>query len=188
MRLGIFGGTFDPIHTAHIAIAEAARNTFALEKVLVIPAANPPHKRGATASFAHRYRMVELACQGHKGLEPSMLEAAEERSYSMRTIENLRASLTRDDSLFFIIGADAFGEIQTWHRWQDVVASVDFVVVTRPSADYRIPDGARVHRLDDWMLPVSSSAIRKAIGDGERPVELPEAVYNYIGSHGLYQG
>ena len=92
MKIAIFGGTFDPIHNAHLAIAEAARKKFEIDKVLVIPAANPPHKAGANASFEHRYRMIELACEGVQGLEPSRLDDGEERSYSIRTIEKLRAA------------------------------------------------------------------------------------------------
>src|SRR5690606_38629571 len=130
LRIGIFGGTFDPIHNAHLAIAEAARDTFELDRVLVIPAANPPHKRGAIASFDDRYRMAELACAGRPGLEPSRLEAGEETSYSIRTIEKIRATAQPSDSLYFIIGADAFAEIATWREWEDVVARVEFVVVT----------------------------------------------------------
>ena len=91
MSLGIFGGTFDPIHNAHIAIAEAARDAFALDRLLVIPAANPPHKNRAIASFEHRLRMVELACLGRHRLEPSRLEAGAQKSYSItRSRESAR--------------------------------------------------------------------------------------------------
>lgn len=186
MRIGIFGGTFDPIHDAHIAVAEAAKARYGLDRVFVIPAANPPHKPGASAPFEHRYRMVELACQGHPGLEPSLLECGEDRSYSIRTIEKVRASSSRQDSLYFIIGADAFSEITTWHRWRDVVAAVEFIVVTRPAADYTAPDGAKVHRLEALSLPVSSSEIRAALARGEHPPDLAPSVYRYIVQHKLY--
>ena len=187
MRLGIFGGTFDPIHNAHIAIAEAARDAFALDRILVVPAANPPHKKGATASYEHRYRMVELACNGREKLEPSRLEAGEQQSYSISTIERVRAEVGPDCRLFFLIGADAFAEIGTWRRWRDVVASVEFVVVTRPSAAYAVPEGARVHRLDHVLLPFSSSGVRESLASGIRPTELPPAVYEYIQEQGLYR-
>jgi nicotinate-nucleotide adenylyltransferase len=187
LRIGIFGGTFDPIHNAHIAIAEAAKERFALDRVLVIPAANPPHKPRATAPFEHRYRMVELACADHPGLEPSLLESGEDRSYSIRTIEKVRASTSLQDSLYFIIGADAFSEIRTWHRWEDVVASVEFIVVTRPAAEYTPPDGAKVHRLEALSLPVSSSEIRAALAQGDvHPPDLDPGVYRYIVQHKLY--
>ena len=186
MRLGIFGGTFDPIHSAHIAIAEAARDTCDLHRVLVIPAANPPHKAGAAASYEHRLRMVELACAGHERLEPSRLEEGGQQSYSIDTIDRIRREVGPEWQLLFLIGADAFADITTWHRWQDVVAAVEFVVVTRPSAGYRVPDGARVHRLDELLLPVSSSRVREALAAGRRPDALPEDVYSYIVENGLY--
>ena len=186
MRLGIFGGTFDPIHNAHLAVAEAARDRCGLDRIFIVPAANPPHKMGAVAPFAHRYRMVELACQGRPKLEPSMLEADEERSYSIRTIEKIRAMVSDTDSLFFIIGADAFSEITTWHRWEDVIESVEFIVVTRPLAVYQVPFGARVHPLAEMHLPVSSSEIRAALFRGERPDELPLPVFDYIAANALY--
>lgn len=187
MRLGIFGGTFDPIHTAHIKIAEAARDACALEQILVIPAANPPHKPGATAPFEHRYRMVELACAGHAGLQPSRLEEGEQRSYSIHTIQRIRAEAGPEAQLLFLIGADAFAEVSTWRQWQDVVASVEFIVVTRPLAGYAVPQGARVHRLDNLLLPISSSEVRDSLASGVRPESLPAAVYEYIQEHGLYR-
>jgi nicotinate-nucleotide adenylyltransferase len=186
LRIGIFGGTFDPIHDAHIAIAEAAKQLHGLDRVLVIPAANPPHKAGASVPFEHRYRMVELACQGHPGLEPSLLESGGDRSYSIRTIEKVRASVAVQDSLYFIIGADAFSEITTWHRWQEVVAAVQFIVVTRPAAEYIAPEGAKVHRLEGLSLRVSSSEIRAALARREYPPDLAPSVYRYIVQHKLY--
>jgi nicotinate-nucleotide adenylyltransferase len=186
LRIAIFGGTFDPIHKAHLAIAETARKQFDIHKVLVIPAANPPHKASARASFEHRYRMVELACEDVPGLEPSLLDGGAERSYSIRTIEKLRAEGRAGDVLYFLIGSDAFAEITTWHRWREVLEQVEFVVVTRPGARYEIPEGARVHPLDEVQLPVSSSDIRAALARGERPPELPARVYEYIRAHGLY--
>jgi nicotinate-nucleotide adenylyltransferase len=186
LKIGIFGGTFDPVHNAHIAVALAARDTLGLDRVLVIPAANPPHKREATASFFHRYRMVELACKPYSSLEPSLLEAGEERSYSIRTIEKVRATAQPVDLLYFIIGADAFAEITTWHRWEDVVASVTFAVVTRPSSNYNIPSGAAVRELTDLLMPVSSSEIREALARGERPAALSAEVYSYIVANNLY--
>jgi nicotinate-nucleotide adenylyltransferase len=187
LRLGIFGGTFDPIHEAHLAIAEAARDTFQLDRVLVIPAANPPHKSGAAASYADRLGMVELACLDRDRLEPSRLEEGEEQSYSIRTIEQIKESVCPSCRLFFIIGADAFAEITTWKRWHDVVMNVEFIVVTRPAAQYEIPEGARVHPLHEVLMPVSSSGIRAALkAGGERPAHLPQLVYEYIKAKRLY--
>jgi nicotinate-nucleotide adenylyltransferase len=187
LKIGIFGGTFDPIHTAHIAVAEAAAEQCGLDRVLVIPAANPPHKHGAAAPFADRFRMVELACAGHPKLEPSTLESGAERSYSINTIERVRESVNIQDLLYFIIGADAFSEITTWHRWEDVIAAVQFIVVTRPGADYDIPRGASVHPLAAISMAVSSSEIRSALGRGELPPDLPLPVFRYVVQNGLYR-
>jgi nicotinate-nucleotide adenylyltransferase len=186
VNLAIFGGTFDPIHCAHLIVAREALEHFRLDQVLFVPAANPPHKAGASmAPYPHRLRMVELACADEPRFLPCDLEKGEAPSYSIHTIEKLRASRP-GDALFFLIGADAFSEITTWRRWEDVVAAVTFLVVTRPGHDYRIPPGARVQRLETLALPVSSSEIRAKLAAGERPEELPPAVLDYIREQGLY--
>ncbi|MGA1989907.1 MAG: nicotinate-nucleotide adenylyltransferase [Bryobacteraceae bacterium] len=187
MKIAIFGGTFDPVHSAHLAVAREAVRVFGLERVLFVPASRPPHKSGAAvAGYEDRYRMVELACQGEPRFEASRLEAGQDRSYSIDTIDRVRASLAPSDELFFLIGADAFAEITTWRRWQDVVRGVHFIVAARPGHDYAIPPGARVKRLDTVVLAVSSSAIRARLAAGEIPPELPPAVLAYIRDRGLY--
>lgn len=182
MRTAIFGGTFDPVHSAHLVVAREAADAFSLDRVLFIPAANPPHK-GATAPYEDRYRMVELACAADPRFIPSRLEEGREKSYSILTIERVKAS---GDRLFFIIGADAFAEIRTWLRWMDVIAEVEFIVVTRPGHLYSSPSGARVHRLETVALPVSSSEIRQALARGQAPSELPAEVLDYIRTQKLY--
>jgi nicotinate-nucleotide adenylyltransferase len=182
MRTAIFGGTFDPIHSAHLVVAREAAETFSLDRVLFIPAANPPLKE-AGASYEDRYKMVELACEGEPRFEASRLEEGREKSYSIHTIERVKAM---GGEVFFVIGSDAFAEIGSWYRWEDVVAAVDFIVVTRPGHDYTTPPGALVHRLETVALPVSSSEIRQALGRGELPEELPGAVSEYIRERGLY--
>lgn len=186
MKIAIFGGTFDPIHTAHLTVAREAAQTFALDIVLFVPAAHPPHKTDRIESYSHRFRMVELACESDPRFRASGLEAGEEKSYSVRTIEKVRAGLGDLDELYFLIGADAFAEIDSWHRSEDVVRLTDFIVVTRPGHAYVAPPGARVHRLDTVALPVSSSEIRKRIADGSLPAQLPFAVAGYIREHRLY--
>jgi nicotinate-nucleotide adenylyltransferase len=183
MRTAIFGGTFDPLHSAHLEIARQAADRFQLDRVLFIPAGNPPHKHTDTP-FEHRYRMVELACAVDPRFLASRLEEGSEKSYSIHTIERVRAA---NGEVFFIIGADAFAEIETWHRWQDVLGAVQFIVVARPGHAIASPPGARFHRLETLELPVSSSEIRDALARGETPVELPPAVGHYIHDHGLYQ-
>jgi len=187
LRLAIFGGTFDPIHQAHLAVAREAAARFALDRVLFIPAAHPPHKSGFThAAYEHRVRMAELACAGDPRFQVSRLEEGSSRSYSIDTIEKVRTNLNASDELFFIIGADAFADIQTWRRWQDVLREVAFIVVSRPGHPYRIPPGAVVHRLDTVDLPISSSEVRRKLATGEAPSEVPCAVLEYIRAHGLY--
>ncbi len=189
MKLAIFGGTFDPIHSAHLVVAREAVAAFALDRVLFVPAARPPHKSGLTStSFEDRYRMVELACGGEPKFEPSRIEEGEGRSYSIHTIERIRATLAAEDRLFFLIGADAFAEIATWHRWRDVIGGVEFIVVTRPGHRYEEPSGAVVHRLDTVALPVSSSEIRQRLAAGGRTEQLPAPVLDYIRRHRLYGG
>jgi nicotinate-nucleotide adenylyltransferase len=188
LRIALFGGTFDPIHSAHLEIARAAARQFALDRVWFVPAARPPHKSGATvASYEHRYRMVELTCQGQPLFEASRLEESAQNSYSIETIERVRATSRGTEELFFLIGADAFAEIRTWHRWREVIAAVEFIVVNRPGRGYEVPEGARVHRLEGVDLPVSSSAIRQKLAAGDDQVEVPPAVLTYIREHGLYR-
>ncbi len=186
MRLAIFGGAFDPVHAAHLTVAREAASLCALDCVLVVPAANPPHKRLHTP-YDHRYRMVELAVAGDPVLEASRLEALTAHSYSIDTIERVRARIHPDDQLFFLIGADAFAEIRTWVRWQDVIRAVEFVVVSRPGFRYDPPEGARVHRLDSLALPIASSDLRQRLAAGETPAEIPPPVIEYIREHGLYR-
>jgi len=186
MKLAIFGGTFDPVHSAHLTVAREAADAFVLDRVLFIPAGNPPHKHETSTPFEDRFRMVQLACTADARFDASRVEEGSEKSYSILTIERLRARLQSGDRLFFIIGADAFAEITLWHRWQDVVRAVEFIVVTRPGHIYSVPEGARVHRLDTLALPISSSDIRLDLAAGHRPPELPEAVFEYIREHGLY--
>jgi nicotinate-nucleotide adenylyltransferase len=184
-RSALFGGTFDPIHNAHLEIARAAMAHCDLEKVIFVPAANPPHKsRGAHASYDDRVRMAELACGDHRGFEVSRIEEGAATSYSILTIEKLRAAGA--GPLGFLIGADAFAEIHTWYRWRDVVASVEFIVVTRPGARYRTPPGAVVHELTGLDLAVSSSDIRSRLARGEQDVPVPPSVLRYIRDHRLY--
>ena len=185
--IAIFGGTFDPIHNAHLTVAREAANRFHLNRVLFVPAANPPHKTDSRAAdFEHRYRMVELAIAGERGFETSRLEEGPAASYSIDTISRVKKSLQPGDELYFLIGADAFAEIGTWNRSADVLRAVDFIVVTRPGHHYKTPPGARVHRLETVALPFSSSEIRHKLAAGESPNELPPKVLEYIRQHHLY--
>lgn len=189
MKIAIFGGTFDPIHHAHLTVARQAADRSGLDRVLFVPSAHPPHKAGVTdAPYEDRIRMVELACAGEPKFEASRLEEGTARSYSIDTIEKLRGRISASDELFFIIGADAFAEIQTWRRWRDVAREVRFIVVSRPGHRYDIPAGVRLEPLDSVNLDVSSSTIRGMLAQGLRPPEVPECVLDYIAAKGLYRG
>lgn len=183
----LFGGTFDPIHVAHLRIAEEARKRFALDQVLFVPAANPPHKStvGLTP-YRNRLEMVEIACCPYPGFVASRLEEGEEQSYTINTLKRFREQIGAEDRLFFLIGADAFDELCTWRQWKDILKLTDFIVVARPGGEYRVPEGARVHRLDGLDLPVASTTIRARLAAAEKTPELPEGVRRYIQEHGLY--
>lgn len=186
-RIAIFGGTFDPIHNAHLTVAREASLQFGLSAVLFVVAANPPHKRGAVvADYENRYRMVELACEGELGFSPSRIEEDEGFSYSINTIEKVKTVSGPEAQVYFLIGADAFAEIQSWYRWGDVVRQAAFIVVTRPGHHYRTPPGSTVYRLDTLAMPVSSSDIRASLARGEDPPEVPPAVLEHIRFLGLY--
>jgi nicotinate-nucleotide adenylyltransferase len=152
-----------------------------------VPAAHPPHKPGgAVAPYEDRVRMTELACADDSRFEVSRVEEGADRNYSILTIEKLRARGVAP--LAFLIGADAFREIRTWYRWRDVVASVEFIVVTRPGFDASgaASDGAVVHELAGLDLAVSSSEIRARVAAGDASVPVPTAVLAYIREHALY--
>ncbi len=186
----LFGGTFDPVHNAHLTVARAALEKFHPRRILFVPAARPPHKGGgANASFEARARMLELACQGEPRFEVSRIESplnsGDRPSYSIFTIEHLLAAGV--GPLLFLIGADAFAEIRSWFRWDDVVRLVEFIVVTRPGSAYETPPGATVHELSGLQLPESSSEIRDQLARGAATVAVPVSVQEWITEHQLYR-
>ena len=138
MNLAFFGGTFDPVHRGHIAVAESASKRFKLGKVLFVPAEAPPHKQNQTStSFVHRMAMVALATQGHPTFVPSDLEARMHDetgtpNYSLETIRRLKRELRKSDKFYFLIGIDAFLEIATWHRPVELLRECEFIVANRP--------------------------------------------------------
>jgi len=188
LRIAIFGGTFDPVHAGHVEVAREALRHCRLDRVLFVPASHPPHKGGvAVAPYEDRVRMLELACAGEPAFEVSRLEEGERVSYSIHTIEKVRGTLGPDDELFFLIGADAFAELTTWYRWEDVVRLVTFIVASRPGHNYQVPPGSRVIPLTTLALPVSSRELRSRLAAGEEPPEIPKPVLEYIRAKGLYR-
>ena len=158
MNIGLFGGSFDPIHRGHIALAQAAVRRYSLRQVLFVPASIPPHKQKQPVTpFVHRYAMVVLATQGEKQFAPSLLEAPAEfqqdgaknrADYSIDTVRRVKASLRKSDRLFFLIGIDAFREIAKWREPRALLGECEFVVASRPGYSLRdvaesLPDDLR---------------------------------------------
>jgi nicotinate-nucleotide adenylyltransferase len=186
-QICLFGGTFDPIHDAHLRIAEEGLKRFALDKILFVPAAKPPHKDiSAVTPYEDRFQMVKIACAPYEQFEASRLEEGEEPSYTVDTLRRFRSQLSREDQLFFLIGSDAFDELESWKEWREVVRMTEFIVVARPGGHYHIPENTRARRLDGLSLPVSSSTIRARLAAGEPTPELPAGVREFIEQHGLY--
>lgn len=186
-RVCLFGGTFDPIHNAHLRIAREAADKCGLNRVLFVPAGKPPHKEfDSVTPFEDRFRMVEAACEGEASFEASRLEEPTSSSYSIDTVERLRKELSAGTTLYFLIGSDAFDDIESWKRWDELIRLVKFIVAARPGSEYRVPAGAQVIRLDSLALTISSSDIRLRLSAGEETPELPDAVCRYIRDHRLY--
>ncbi len=198
MKIALFGGTFDPVHIGHLAVAKAAADRFSLDRVLFIPSGRPPHKDcGPQAGYEDRYRMAELACQADPRFEASRLEDPEllgaGKTYSIDTIERVRDELSPHDQLYFLIGQDAFDELSIWHRLEDVIENIEFLVASRPHAASPAPRcglaaRARFQPLADVDVPVSATDIRRRCAQGSDLRGLvPDAVADYIRRHRLYQ-
>ena len=154
MNLALFGGTFDPIHNGHIALARAAQERFQLGRIYFVPAHTPPHKsRAPLASFDQRYAMVVLATQGEKTFIPSLLEAPDvvgaqisgkgkqviAANYSIDTVRRLKQTLKKSDRLSFLIGVDAFKDVAKWREAEALLRECEFIVASRPGfSSFRI--------------------------------------------------
>lgn len=134
MRVALFGGTFDPVHHGHLAIARAAAQQFNLGLVYFVPADLPPHKRDRQLTdFQHRFAMLALATAGEKRFVPSLLDSHTGLpNYSIDTVRRLKSQLKRADKLYYLIGMDAFEEISTWYQAEQLLAECEFIVVSRP--------------------------------------------------------
>jgi nicotinate-nucleotide adenylyltransferase len=139
MNIALFGGTFDPIHRGHLALAHAAREQFDLGKIYFVPAHIPPHKQQRTmASYLHRYAMTVLATAAEKHFVPSLAEAPEnvnapdQPNYSIDTLRHFRRRLKSADKLFFLIGIDAFRDIANWREPEAILRESEFIVASRP--------------------------------------------------------
>lgn len=200
-RIGIMGGTFDPIHYGHLVAAEAARAELNLSRVIFIPAGNPPHKQSQKITDSeHRYLMTVLATASNPNFEVSRIEVdKEEVTYTVDTVKDLRRIYGEDSDIYFITGADAVLELLTWYKIQELLALCKFIAVTRPGFDkqeleQKIDEISSIYNgeiicIEAPLLDISSTDIRERSGCG-KPIKylLPEAVEEYIGKNGLYKG
>jgi len=208
-RVGILGGTFDPIHCGHIDLGAAVHRALELTSLLVIPANVPPHRPRPTASSFHRFAMVALAVAGRSMWQASDLEVIHDTpSYTTTTLQRLHACGFQPSELFFVIGADAFAEIGSWKDYPHILEGAHFAVVSRPGCPVdalpeRLPElaprmknasGSPVvsSRLSIFLISaatadVSSTAIRQLRLD-RRPITglVPPGVEQHIEQHGLY--
>lgn len=209
-RIGILGGTFDPIHIGHLRGALEIAEQVQLDEVRLIPSARPPHRDAPQVSAQDRLAMVALAVAGSPLLQVDDRELRRDRpSYSIDTLESLRSELAADDQLFFLLGWDAFCGLPSWHRWHELLRHCHILVLQRPDAEAELPaelvallnahqvaeaqalsgPGGQIALLRQTPLAVSATQIRHLLASG-RSVRflLPDAVLAYIHAHGLYRG
>lgn len=193
MRIGILGGTFNPIHYGHLLVAAEVREKFDLEKVIFVPSACPPHKNHPhIAPPQDRYQMTVLATQSNPFFSVSNLELERSgKSYSIETVKELLNIYGKDTELYFITGTDAILEIYTWKDREELLKLCQFVVVTRPGFDARKIERKilkQIHLIEIPGLDISSTDIRRRIKE-KKSIKylLPEKVEEYIDEHGLYQ-
>ena len=216
MRIGVLGGTFNPVHNGHLRAAEEVREKLALDRILFVPAGNPPLKSSGIAGAEQRYRMAEIAVASNRDFEISPIEAFKpERSYTVDTLDELRTQYTEDE-IFFIAGVDAFMDLPAWKDSRRLVGSTDFIVMGRPNYGFsalagspylevdaktlsrldsgeidlfeaRLSGGRRAYLTAITSLAISASDIRRLVGLG-RSVKylLPEEVESFIMTDGLY--
>lgn len=212
-RIGIFGGTFDPVHLGHLRMAEEALGALELQKAIFIPAAIPPHKPGRIiASFEHRWRMLELALEGHAGFGLSDVELRlPGKSYTVVTLRKLQEEATQPVAFHFLVGSDAFLELNSWWHFQELFELASIVVFQRSGFDegkvrgflfskisslYAAGESGRVfvhpslfpvRILSNTLLDISSTCIRRLLREGKSVRYLvPDSVMRYIYEHGLY--
>jgi nicotinate-nucleotide adenylyltransferase len=223
MNIALFGGTFDPIHRGHLNVARAAARRFKLREVWFIPADIPPHKQKMPiTSYFHRYSMVTLAVADEHDFLPSLLEAPEpeahiERhpSYTIDTVRKVKANLRRGDRLYFLIGMDAFRDIASWYKADELLRECEFIVAARPG--YSLEDissslpksvrptlkelrtaelgealqrrGVTLHLLPETHEDVSATQIRAAMKKrgGQLKKLVPDSVAEYIRKEKLYK-
>lgn len=209
-HIAIFGGTFDPVHNGHLRMATEVAEQLACDEVKLIPAGIPPHREANQVAGNHRLAMLALAVEGDDKLTVDDCELKREGlSYSIDTVINMRGALGNNATLSLCMGIDAFNQLHTWHRWQELTDYAHVIVMTRPG--FYLPKGGEVfdwwherivHDVDELLaapkgrvmsleltpLSISSSDLRQRIGEGKSVRYLvPKAVKKYIEQHQLYQ-
>ena len=201
-RVGLMGGTFDPIHYAHLAVAEEVRVFLDLTEMVFIPAGQPPHKQGLEHTHSsHRLAMVQLAIASNPHFSLSRVEIDRQgSSYLVDTLSILHGQWGPNTELFFVIGWDSLQEFHTWYRSADIMAQLTgLVAVRRPGYEASIEYNKELERclpgitqrlivVTGPQLAISSTDLRRRVAEG-RPIkyQTPESVENYIIEHGLYQ-
>ncbi len=200
MRLGIFGGSFDPVHYGHLLLAEFCREQARLDEVWFAPAAVPPHKQNDTLSpDKHRVEMLRLAIGGHEAFVLSLLEIEKGGvNYTYETLERIREERPGDE-LFFLMGADSLADLPTWRKPERICELATPVVVARPGSppvDFSAVDQflsedrierAQALAVEMPLIELSSTAIRTRVREGQSiRYQTPAAVVQYIAANGLY--
>lgn len=198
-RIGIIGGTFDPIHNGHLLIAENSRKAFNLDKIIFMPAGIPPHKRDKdVSSNIHRYNMTLLAINNNDYFFLSPLELKKEGvSFTIDTIKYLN-SIYKDTEIYFILGSDSLFQIDTWKNYKELLTLCNFIVAARPNYNNEklkatVEDlnglyNSSIHILEGPVLDISSSEIRERVRKGVSISYLvPESVEKYVYKHKLYR-
>lgn len=199
MNIGLFGGTFDPVHQGHIALAKAALTAGFLDRLIIMPAGQPPHKKGQVVSMAgYRYEMCCQAFSGHPQIEVSDLEILRSGpSYTLDTIRQLRQQLPAGAEIFLVYGSDILNDIEKWHRPAEIMAECDLLLGVRgglsqtaseaKADDLRMRYGARITFFTAPVIELSSTSIREAVIAGHSyQAWLPEKVARIISKHKLY--
>lgn len=202
MKLGLYGGSFDPIHAGHVEPIRAARQQLALERVVYLPTARPPHKPGRELTGAlHRFAMVELALLDQPELVVSPFELTPgSTAYTVETVRHFRARHPEDE-LYLLIGADSLARLDTYYEWEEIIASVRLGVLVRPGWEHeRVPSelsprlAARLASADPvWIdnppVEASSTRLRRILAAGEPPPAgwLDPRVLQYVQKYSLYR-
>ena len=197
-RIGVLGGTFDPIHVGHLILAEEARDQLGLSVVHFVPAGDPPHKQGRRlAPVEDRLRMIERAIEGNSDFRASRVDADRPGPhYTLDMVRIIQRQLEPGSELYFLMGYDSLAELPTWHRAAELVAACRLVALTHYNVplDWDYLEGAlpgireRVTLLDMPELEIASHQIQERIRAGRSTRYLvPEAVRLYIETHGLYR-